>query len=253
MYLNGVMLVSCALDFQVLRFDHGNDLPHDPLPADVRGHRLVPQAPRRRPAEKGPAQVPRRSRGVRGRRVRARALPGRAAARRRRARRSWPSVARYTGLSADYVERTDLRIEIFRFCKELLRAEGRTVGPPGFSRYTGIDRDGAGERFEFDPAMAEIYGAYAAAMNDYVRGDAQVRGRPALRGHQVALPRLGLEGLRQPLRRRRRDAAPRDGDEPEDARAGGERLLRPRHPALRGRLLARPPGHSGRACGATSM
>src|SRR5688572_29375685 len=28
MYLNGVMLVSCALEFQVLRFDHGNDLPH---------------------------------------------------------------------------------------------------------------------------------------------------------------------------------------------------------------------------------
>ena len=28
MYLNGVMLVSCALDFQVLRFDHANDLPH---------------------------------------------------------------------------------------------------------------------------------------------------------------------------------------------------------------------------------
>src|SRR5206468_94076 len=27
MYLNGVMLVSCALDFQLLRFDFANDLP----------------------------------------------------------------------------------------------------------------------------------------------------------------------------------------------------------------------------------
>jgi carboxypeptidase C (cathepsin A) len=77
-------------------------------------------------------------------------------------------VARYTGLSAEYVERSGLRIEIFRFCKELLRAEGRTVGRLD-SRFTGVDRDSAGERFEFDPGFAQIYGAYAAAMNDYVR------------------------------------------------------------------------------------
>jgi hypothetical protein len=34
-----------------------------------------------------------------------------------------------------------------------------------------VDRDSAGEKFEFDPAMAEIRGAYASAMNAYVRGD----------------------------------------------------------------------------------
>ena len=61
-----------------------------------------------------------------------------------------------------------MRIEIQRFCKELLRSEGRTVGRLD-SRYTGFDRDSAGEEFEFDPAMVEIYGHYAAAMNDYVR------------------------------------------------------------------------------------
>jgi carboxypeptidase C (cathepsin A) len=77
-------------------------------------------------------------------------------------------VARYTGLAPEYVERTNLRVEIFRFCKELLRAEGRTVGRLD-SRFTGADRDSAGERFEFDPGFAQIYGAYAAAMNDYVR------------------------------------------------------------------------------------
>jgi carboxypeptidase C (cathepsin A) len=79
-------------------------------------------------------------------------------------------VARYTGLSPEYVERTDLRIEIFRFCKELLRDEGRTVGRLD-SRYTGIDRDAAGEEFEYDPAMVQIFGPYAAAANDYVRND----------------------------------------------------------------------------------
>ena len=51
-----------------------------------------------------------------------------------------------------------------------LRDQGRTVGRLD-SRYTGIDRDSAGEEFEFDPAMVEIYGAYAAAANDYYRND----------------------------------------------------------------------------------
>jgi carboxypeptidase C (cathepsin A) len=39
------------------------------------------------------------------------------------------------------------------------------------SRYTGADRDSAGEKFEFDPAMAEIRGAYSAAMNAYLRSE----------------------------------------------------------------------------------
>ena len=37
-------------------------------------------------------------------------------------------LARYTGLEPEYVDETDLRIEIQRFCKELLRDERRTVG-----------------------------------------------------------------------------------------------------------------------------
>jgi carboxypeptidase C (cathepsin A) len=39
------------------------------------------------------------------------------------------------------------------------------------SRYTGIDRDAAGENFEFDPGFAQIFGAYSATMNDYVRSE----------------------------------------------------------------------------------
>ena len=37
-------------------------------------------------------------------------------------------LARYTGLSKEYLENTDLRVEIMRFCKELLRSEKKTVG-----------------------------------------------------------------------------------------------------------------------------
>jgi len=73
-------------------------------------------------------------------------------------------------LSQEYVESTDLRIEIFRFTKELLRAQGRTVGRID-SRYTGNDRDSAGERFEFDPSMSATQGPYTATLNDYLRGE----------------------------------------------------------------------------------
>lgn len=79
-------------------------------------------------------------------------------------------LARYTGLSPDYIERTNLRIEIGRFVKELLRDQRRTVGRLD-SRFTGVDRDSAGERVEFDPSMAAITGPYTAALNDYVRGE----------------------------------------------------------------------------------
>src|SRR4030043_914016 len=79
-------------------------------------------------------------------------------------------LKRYTGLSEDYIMRTNLRIEIFRFTKELLRAERRTVGRLD-SRFKGIDRDSAGEHFEFDPSMNNITGPYTATLNDYVRGE----------------------------------------------------------------------------------
>ena len=77
-------------------------------------------------------------------------------------------LARYTGLSPAFIERANLRITIYRFVKELLRDQGRTVGRID-SRFTGADRDAAGELFEYDPSMAVTLGAYSAALNAYVR------------------------------------------------------------------------------------
>ena len=79
-------------------------------------------------------------------------------------------LATYTGLTPEYIERTDLRINIARFCKELLRDEGRTVGRFD-SRYKGIDRDSAGEMYEYDPSSAVVQGAYTAMLNYYVRDE----------------------------------------------------------------------------------
>jgi carboxypeptidase C (cathepsin A) len=77
-------------------------------------------------------------------------------------------VARYTGLSEQYVSRYDLRIEILRFCKELLRDQNRTIGRID-ARYTGIDRFKDGDSFESDPSIDSTLGLYTSALNDYVR------------------------------------------------------------------------------------
>ena len=79
-------------------------------------------------------------------------------------------LSQFTGISETFLERANLRLEIFRFCKELLRDSGRTVGRLD-SRFKGIDRDRAGESFEYDPSHAAITGAYSAAFNHYVRNE----------------------------------------------------------------------------------
>jgi carboxypeptidase C (cathepsin A) len=79
-------------------------------------------------------------------------------------------LSRFTGISEGFLDRCDLRLEIMRFCKELLRDSGRTVGRLD-SRFKGIDRDAAGQYFEFDPSHAAITGPYSAALNHYVRSE----------------------------------------------------------------------------------
>ena len=77
-------------------------------------------------------------------------------------------VARYTGLTPEYVVSTNLRISTRRFWKELLRDQRLTVGRLD-SRYLGIDRDAAGESPEYDPAMSDWNGPFSDAVNRYLR------------------------------------------------------------------------------------
>jgi carboxypeptidase C (cathepsin A) len=77
-------------------------------------------------------------------------------------------VARYTGVSAEFVRRCNLRVNIHQFCKELLRDQSRTVGRLD-SRFTGIDRDDSHSMPDHDPSMTAILGPYTATFNAYVR------------------------------------------------------------------------------------
>ncbi|MDF2602879.1 peptidase S10 [Sphingomonas sp.] len=76
-------------------------------------------------------------------------------------------MSQLTGLSADFIKRANLRVDLPRFQKELLRGSNRTVGRFD-SRYMGIDTDAVGERPETDASSDAVSGAYIASFQDYV-------------------------------------------------------------------------------------
>jgi len=77
-------------------------------------------------------------------------------------------MSRYTGLSLDYLLGANLRVSKGRFRKELMRDQRLTVGRLD-SRYTGVDSDAAGESYDYDPAMADWFGNFTVAVNQYLR------------------------------------------------------------------------------------
>lgn len=171
MYLNGIMLISSVLDFSTLEFDPGNDLPYivflPTFAATAWYHGKAGKSRRRtgKQLREFLAEVENFALGDY-----TLALMKGASLPPAERQRIIETLAGYTGLSIGYLDRTNLRINIFRFVKELLRDERRTVGRLD-SRFKGIDRDSAGETFEFDPSMANITGPYTATFYDYVRGE----------------------------------------------------------------------------------
>ena len=163
---NGVILVSSVLNFQTNRFAEGNDLPYlTYLPtyaATAWYHKkLEPELQ---------ADLPRTLEEVKAWAINRYwvALAKGASLTPEERRETVAALSRYTGLSKEFIDRADLRVEAGRFRKELLREEKLTVGRLD-SRFLGMDRDAAGEEYEFDPSMAAIRPPYTAAFNDYVR------------------------------------------------------------------------------------
>ena len=168
MYFNGIMLISTILNFQTARFVPGNDLPyilflptyaatawyHGQLPEDLQQDLFATLDEVETFAMSDYTLA---------------MMKGDALADDEREKIA-EGLVRYTGLSREHIEQTNLRIKIHRFVKELLRDQRRTVGRLD-SRFLGIDRDAAGEAYEYDPSYAVIQGAYTATLNDYVRAE----------------------------------------------------------------------------------
>ena len=82
-------------------------------------------------------------------------------------------LAYFTGLSPEFIERANLRVNGFRFAKELLRDEGLAVGLLD-SRYTRDDIDDVGADVESDASSGAISSAFKAALMDYMRRDLKI-------------------------------------------------------------------------------
>jgi carboxypeptidase C (cathepsin A) len=83
-------------------------------------------------------------------------------------------LARYTGLSEQFVSDNDLRVTLSRFNHELLRGERRIVGRLD-SRFTTYDIDPGSEDVQLDPSEATIRNTFTPAWNDYVRRELKYR------------------------------------------------------------------------------
>jgi carboxypeptidase C (cathepsin A) len=170
--LNGIIMISPALNFETLGFAFGNDLAyilfvpgyaatawyHKALPGDLQAlslEEVVKQATQFALHDYALAMMKGQSLGDDERNAVAEKL------------------ARYTGLSKEYVLQAKLRIGMQRFAKELLRKRGRVVGRYD-SRFEGIDADDAGETPEEDVSASAIFGPFTSAINDYLHSDLKV-------------------------------------------------------------------------------
>lgn len=77
-------------------------------------------------------------------------------------------VARYAGVSPQFVLNHNLAVPADSWRKELLRHRGLSVGRLD-SRYAGLDREAAGVRYDYDPALSAWNHAFAPAINVYFR------------------------------------------------------------------------------------
>lgn len=164
---NGILLVSTVLNFETIAFGTGNDLPyilylpsytatawyHKKLAPDLQQdlHKTLRDVEGW--AETGYSE--------------ALAKGDRLAPEERR--QVIDKLARYTGLEKRYIDEHNLRIEIMRFRRELLRDRKRIIGRLD-SRFEAVDAAGT-ESPEFDPSLSAIRPPYTSMFYNYARSE----------------------------------------------------------------------------------
>ena len=167
MDLNGIVLVSCTLDLSTISFNPGDDRPYvfylPSYAATAWFHKLLKDRPD--DLDKFLAEARVFAEGeystalMKGSRLSASERADIA-----------KKMARYTGLSEDYLTKADLRVNLPQFMAELQRSRGLTTGRLD-SRFVGQTYDLLTEEAEYDPQSALVSSAFASVFNAYVRGD----------------------------------------------------------------------------------
>jgi carboxypeptidase C (cathepsin A) len=166
LYLNGLMLISAVLDFTTVLFNTNNELPFTLfLPGYAATAWYHKKAGVGQPLKEFLKEAEDFARGE----YAAALMKGDLITVEERLH-AVQELARFTGLSTEFIERTNLRVIDQHFFKELLRESGRTVGRLD-SRFLGIDRLGVTETAEYDPLLTNVMGPYTAGFYDYVRAE----------------------------------------------------------------------------------
>lgn len=165
MSVNGLVLISLALDFQTFSFERGNDLPYALfLPAYTAAARYHKKLAPGLHEDLG-RTLEEAERWALGDYLAALAKGDGLEGGERE--KTAEALAAYTGLSKSFIEQNNLRISRSAFMKELLRAEHRGVGLVD-SRATSYGRTGD---FLSDPGVVMTVAPYTAVLNNYLRND----------------------------------------------------------------------------------
>lgn len=167
--VNGLILVSSVLAFQSLDFDESNDLPYllflPSYTATAWYHNKLPQELQQKPLDDILALAEEFSLNdyalalLKGRRLE-----------KEKRDNVIQKLAYFTGLSPDYINQSNLRVNVSQFTKELLRKRNLILGRFD-SRFIGGSLDPLRKTADYDPSTDAVFGVFTATFNQYVRTD----------------------------------------------------------------------------------
>ena len=166
LYLNGLMLISSVLDFTTIRFHPNNELPFILF---LPGYAATAWYHKKAGVGQSLKKFLKEAEAFASGAYASALMKGDLLPVEERLQ-IVQELARFTGLSTHFIERTNLRILDQHFFKELLRESGRTVGRLD-SRFLGLDRLGVTEAAEYDPLLTNVLGPYTAGFYDLVRAE----------------------------------------------------------------------------------
>jgi len=169
LYLNGLILISSVLNYETLMFDSGNDLPYILfLPSYTVAalyHNKLEDSLKHDP-EKTIREAKEFAYGEY-----AKALLKGSLLDKDERQAVVDKMSKYTGLSQQFVDSANLRVNGWRFAKELLKSEKKTIGRFD-SRFVGPNLD-QWNSTDYDPSFENVLGVFTSSLNQYLQSDLQ--------------------------------------------------------------------------------